>query len=109
MLRPGKAVTRSIWGESRFAFDGLHGEVITLQVTGKAPGLDPRVSLIDPEDNKEASDDDSGGHGNSLIKRHVLRQSGQYTVEVELAGGDGGEVTILLKKTKVANKKRRQT
>jgi hypothetical protein len=100
VLEPGQTVTRMVWGDIRFAFQGSSGEVITLRVTGKSPGLDTHVSLIDPEENKEAADDDSGGHGNSLIKPHVLEHSGRYTVKVELAESKRGNVEVLLKKAK---------
>lgn len=100
VLEPGKAITRTVWGESRFVFQGDSGEAITLRVTGKTPGLDPRVVLIDPEFEKEAVDDDSGGHGNSLIERHVLKHKDRYTVKVELAKNEQGQVEVLLEKPK---------
>jgi len=68
--------------------------VITLRATGKSLGLDPHVTLIDPNKKREASDDDSGGHGNSLIKNHALKRSGQYTVAVGLAESKEGDVEI---------------
>jgi len=99
-LLPGQPITQWIWKEMHLLFDGKVGEVVTLKVTGKTPGIDPHVALLDPDDDKEAFDDDSGGHGNSLISNHTLKQSGRYTVIVELAGSDGGYVEILLKKAK---------
>jgi len=75
------------------------GEVISLRVNSMSPGFDPDVSLIDPEGQVEASDDDSGGHGNSLIKDHALKKTGQYTVIVGSAGqSQGNTVEILLVK-----------
>lgn len=97
-LEPGQAITRRIWKDTRFVFEGKAGEVVTLKVTAKTPGIDPHVTLLDPDHIKEAFDDDSGGHGNSLIQDHALKQSGRYTVVVGLAGSDAGEVEILLEK-----------
>ncbi|HYU30797.1 MAG TPA: hypothetical protein VEW48_01420 [Thermoanaerobaculia bacterium] len=100
-LVPGRAVTRTVWKKDlHFLFEGKAGEVIALRVTSKASGLDPHVSLIDPEDAEEASDDDSGEHGNSLIKDHILKRTGEYTVIVGSDGKAQGKVEILLEKAK---------
>jgi hypothetical protein len=100
-LVPGQAVTCAVWKEEvLFLFEGAAGEVITIRVTSKTPGLDPHVALLDSENNKEASDDDSGGQGNSLIKNHALKRNGRYTVSVGTAQGDKGNVEVLLKKAK---------
>lgn len=94
---PGEAVTRAIWKKDlHFVFEGKAGEVITLRVTSKTSGLDPRVSLRDPEDVEEVADDDSGGQGNSLIKDHVLKRTGKYTIVVGSDGEVQGKVEILL-------------
>jgi hypothetical protein len=86
-LVPGQVATRAIWKKDlHFLFEGKAGEVITLRVTSKTSGLDPHVSLIDPEDVEEVSDDDSGEQGNSLIQDHILKQTGIYTVIVATHG-----------------------
>lgn len=96
-----RAVTRAVWKEDvLFIFEGKAGEVITISVTSKIPGLDPHLALLDPEKKEEASDDDSGGHGDSLLKNHALQKSGLYTVRVGVAQGDDGKVEVLLKKAK---------
>jgi hypothetical protein len=77
---------------------GRAGEVISLRVNSMSPGLDPNISLLDPENQVEASDDDSGGHGNSLIKNHALKKTGQYTVIVRSDGKVQGKVEVLLVK-----------
>lgn len=98
-LVPGEAVIRKIWKKDlHFLFEGKAGEVITLRVTSITSGLDPHVVLMDPEEVEEASDDDSGGDGNSLIKDHVLKRTGEYTVIVRADGRVWGEVEILLEK-----------
>jgi hypothetical protein len=98
-LMPGQAVTRRIWDRNlHFSFNGKADEVITLRVTSRTSGLDPHVSLLDPEEVEEASDDDGGEHGSSLIKEHTLKRTGVYTI---LVGSDGrlqGKVKILLEK-----------
>jgi len=86
-----------VWGKRLdFTYEGKAGEVITLRVISKTPGLDPWVQLFDPEGREEASDDDSGGKGNPLIAGHALKRSGQYTVGVGSAGGRSGELSVLL-------------
>jgi hypothetical protein len=95
-LEPGRAVTERMWGESSFVFEGHAGEVISLRVNSMSPGLDPNVSLVDPKGKIEASDDDSGGHGNSLIKDHALKKTGQYTVIVRSSDRARGKVEVLL-------------
>lgn len=87
-----------MWTSSSFAFAGRAGEVISLRVNSMSPGLDPNISLVDPEDQVEASDDDSGGRGNSLIKNHALKKTGQYTVIVRSDGQSNGKIEVLLTK-----------
>jgi hypothetical protein len=98
-LTPGRAMTRKIWEDTRFVFDGKAGEVVTLKVTSKTPGLDLHVELLNPVEDTEAFDDDSGGHGNSLIKDHALEMDGRYTAVVGVAESNEGKMEILLKKT----------
>jgi hypothetical protein len=105
-LTYGRAVTRAVWkDEILFFFEGKAGEAITLSVTSKSPGIDPHVAILDPDGKKEASDDDSGGQGNSLIKNHVLKKSGRYTVKVGTAERREGRVEVLLEKVKVRARK----
>jgi hypothetical protein len=106
-LTPGRAVTRTVWKNNLLFFlDGRAGEVITLSVTSKSPGMDPHVSLLDPDKHEEASDDDSGGQGNSLIKNHVLKKSGRYTVSVGTAEREEGRVEVLLEKVRLSRRRR---
>jgi hypothetical protein len=106
-LVPGKVVLRTVWEEDVFfSFEGKAGEVITISVTSKTPGLDPHMALLDSEKTEEASDDDSGGHGDSLLKNHVLKKSGRYTVSVGAAQGEKGRVEVLLKKMKARARRR---
>jgi hypothetical protein len=96
---PGQAITRALWKDGVLLFfEGKAGEVVTILATSKTPGLDPSLALLDPEQKEEASDDDSGGQGNSLIKDHALKKSGRYTVRIGGAQADGGKVEILLTK-----------
>lgn len=98
-LVPGQAVIRKLWRKNLvFLFEGTAGEVIALRVTSQTPGLDPHVVLMDPENVEEASDDDSGEHGNCLIKDHSLKRSGLYTVIVRSDGTVNGRVEVLLEK-----------
>jgi hypothetical protein len=99
LLKPDQGVVRTVWKEDiLFVFEGQAGEVITISVKSKSPGLDPHVSLLDPEKKEEASDDDSGRRSDSLIKNHKLKKSGRYTVSVGVVQGSEGVVEVLLKK-----------
>jgi len=96
-VKPSREITRLMWGkDSSFVFAGHAGDVITLRVNSKNPGLDPHVCLVDPKHGIEAFDDDSGGHGNSLIGNHALKRNGLYTIIVGLDNKAQGEVEILL-------------
>lgn len=95
-----------MWGRSSFVFVAHAGEVISLRVNSMSPGLDPNVSLVDPEDQIEVSDDDSGEHGNSLIKNHALKKTGQYTVIVRSDDQSEGTIAVLLLKKAKASTRR---
>lgn len=96
-LEPGREVSKRIWGpRCDFRFQGKAGEVITLKIVSKTPGLDPWVQLFAPDGREEASDDDSGGKGNPLLASHALKRSGQYTVGIGSADNRSGELSILL-------------
>ena len=100
-LETGRKVTRPMWrNHARFVFSGRAGEVITLRVNSKSPGLDPQVSLLDPMHRVEAFDDDGGEHGNCFLANHTLKRTGQYTVLVRSDGNVRGEVEVLLEKAK---------
>jgi hypothetical protein len=95
-LKPGRPITMQVRGEDLFVFEGQAGEVISLRVNSMSPGLDPNVSLVDPKGHVETSDDDSGGHGNSLIKDHALKKTGQYTAIVRSSDRARGTIEVLL-------------
>lgn len=94
-----QAVVRHVWPKGlTVAFEGKAGAVITLTVTSKTAtgGFDPFVRLLDPTGKKEASDDDSGGQGNCLLKDHALKKDGQYRVFIGGEDRKEGEVEILI-------------
>jgi hypothetical protein len=100
-LKFGEVADRNVWPTGlSLSFEGKAGMVITLEVTSKttAGGFDPFVRLLDPEEQEEASDDDSGGQGNCLIKDHALKKDGQYHVFIAGEDHKEGEVEVLLKK-----------
>jgi len=100
-LRFGEVTDRNVWPTGlSLSFEGKAGMVITLKVTSKttAGGFDPFVRLIDPEEKEEASDDDSGGQGNCLIKDHALKKNGLYHVFIAGEDNKEGEVEVLLTK-----------
>ena len=102
-LKPGEVADRNVWPTGlSLSFEGKAGDVITLTVTSKIAtgGFDPYVRLLDPEEKQEASDDDSGGHGDCIIKDHALKKSGLYHVFIAGEDNKEGEVEVLLTKKK---------
>jgi len=100
-LKFGQAVDRNVWPTGlSLSFEGKAGMVITLEVTSKTAtgGFDPFVRLLDPDEQEEASDDDSGGQGNCLIKDHALKKNGLYHVFIGGEDNKEGEVEVLLTK-----------
>jgi hypothetical protein len=62
-----------------YAFDGLAGDVVT--VTLRSSELDTYLFLLDPNDNADAVDDDSGGGTDSMLT-HTLDESGEWVIGV---------------------------
>ena len=71
-----------------YYFEGQAGDIVTIRMTrmvdlsptATPAELDPLLTLLDPNDDPEISDDDSGGLPNSLIQQHELQASGTYTI-----------------------------
>jgi hypothetical protein len=99
-IKLGQAVVRHVWPQGLFVtLEGKAGQAVTIQVTSQTQGgFDPSVRLLDPAGNEEASDDDSGGKGNCLIKDHVLKEDGDYRIFIEADDKKEGEVEILAQK-----------
>lgn len=97
-LEPGVDTPVRMWGqEADYVYEGTVGEVVSLSVTSTDPGLDPNVQLLDPDDDPEAFDDDSGAsRGNALIQGHALKSSGTYKVRVKTDENQTGEVVVRL-------------
>jgi hypothetical protein len=96
-LEPGVETSARLWGSAAdYVYEGTAGEVVSLSVDSRTPGLDPNVQLLDPAGNPEAFDDDSGGKGNALIQGHALGSSGTYTVRLRTDEDRTGEVAVLL-------------
>jgi hypothetical protein len=96
-LEPGVETSVRMWGSpADYVYEGTAGEVVSLSVTSRTPGLDPNVQLLDPAGNPEAFDDDGGGQGNALIQGHTLGSSGIYRVRLRTDEDRTGELAILL-------------
>ena len=67
-----------------YTFDGNAGDIVTIRMTrqgGASNELDTYLTLLDPDDNPETSDDDGGlPPTNSLIKNYELQTTGRYTI-----------------------------
>lgn len=69
-------------------FDGERGQEITITADDTADTVvDPLITLLDPDGNPVAGDDDFGGALNSLIDDFELPQDGTYTLLVSHAEG----------------------
>lgn len=64
-----------------FTFEGVAGQFITAEMTSATPGLDPVLTLYDPDGNPVATDDNSGGNGTALLRNVRLPVAGEYRLQ----------------------------
>jgi tetratricopeptide (TPR) repeat protein len=83
---------------ARYTFVGNVGDVLTFSARdADGSGVDPLISLLAPDGQAIAGDDDFGGELDSLIERFSLPVSGTYTLVVSHAnGGYTGLVRVLI-------------
>ncbi len=80
--------------ETRYAFRGSAGDVITVTMNRGDGDLDPVVSLLDASLNLLVRDDDNGSGQNARIERFTLPASGVYYVRAgRYDGADGSAHT----------------
>jgi len=98
LLHSGDPIYVRMWGERcDCTYEGKAGESLRISVSRTlTPGLDPYIHLLDPAGYEEAFDDDSGSNGNALIRDHVLRSSGTYTVSIGTEEDRTGVLAIVL-------------
>ncbi len=101
VLNYGDNVVGSISADTPLAFytfSGAAGDLVTIQVIGVTPGLDPAVSLNAPNQQQLASNDNdpaSFGQTDAGIS-YNLPQNGVYTVLVSSVTGAPGDFLIRL-------------
>lgn len=81
-IRAGQTVNGSIAGPGAscvYTYAGTANETVTIAMVATSRGLDPYLELRDGRGTLLASDDDSGGNGNSLIT-YRLPATGAYTI-----------------------------
>ncbi|MDX2162103.1 MAG: pre-peptidase C-terminal domain-containing protein [bacterium] len=82
-LTPGTPIEGDIRADRPavyFSFQGRRDEIVTLTMRRASGNLDTFIALADSTLREIASDDDSGGGQNSLIRDFVLPADGVYTV-----------------------------
>jgi hypothetical protein len=77
--------------DSLYAFWGQRGDIVTLTMTRVDGNLDPVLVLMDSEQRRLISDDDSGGAGNALIARYNLPYTGVYYINARRYEGAAGD------------------
>jgi len=78
-----------------WTLSGAAGQVITIRCSA-APGheTDPRVTVIGPNGQELASDDDGGDGFDALIAGYRLPQAGVYRIQVDVWSGGGYILTV---------------
>lgn len=74
--------------DCRYTFNGTAGDQVVIRMTALNDQLDPFLELRDPNGNRIAYDDDSGGRPNSLINR-TLPVGGTFTIVAGSFNGKG--------------------
>lgn len=72
--------------EHVFTYDGMAGQIITLELSRLSGTLDPVLTLFDPEGNAMAMDDDSGNNTDARLSNIRLTQNGTYSVQAHGTG-----------------------
>lgn len=105
----GNVVTGSLTAEAPFAiygFNGNQGDHVTVHVLGMAAGLQPRVSLLGPDQRQLAvSDDDPLRTPGSSLARLAYRlpQTGAYSLIVSNLNNTPGDFMLYLTGTPVVS------
>ncbi|MFQ3673307.1 MAG: PPC domain-containing protein, partial [Aggregatilineales bacterium] len=76
--------------DSVYAFYGMRGEVVTITMTRTSGNLDPVLVLLDQNQQRLISDDDSGGNSNAAITRYTLPYTGVYYINARRYEGSRG-------------------
>lgn len=71
-------------------FDGISGQILRASaLTDAGSSVDPLLVLLDPSGTPVISDDDSGINLNAVISQYVFETTGEYTLILGQAGGNG--------------------
>lgn len=74
--------------DSLYAFYGMRGEVVTITMTRTSGNLEPLLLLLDQNQQRLISDDDSDG--NAAITRYTLPYTGVYYIHARRYEGNRG-------------------
>jgi hypothetical protein len=83
-----------------YVFDSAGGEYATLQMVCASGmcsegGIDPVVTLLDPQGDPVAMDDNTNGGGGALLRNILLPAAGKYYVQAVSGSGTGDYVLSL--------------
>lgn len=97
-------VSGSADGTSRIVmtFQGIEGTTVNISATSLADEEeDGELVLFGPSNRELVRDDDNGGYPNPLIKRYILPETGEYTLELveALDGTLSGSFNVMLEET----------
>jgi uncharacterized protein YdeI (BOF family) len=96
----GESVQGNIAGQTpdvRYTFTGQAGDVVDIRMNRTGDGdLDPVLTLLGPNGQEVASDDDGGGSRNAYIRNVTLSVTGVYTIVASHFGTSQGDFTLTL-------------
>ncbi len=85
-----------------YTFEGVEGDIVTITARATDNSLDPVTTLIGPDGDEVASNDDHDDDDpdlerfDSRISEFELPETGEYTVSVRGFGGFGGELELTI-------------
>ncbi len=85
-----------------YTFEGVEGDIVTITARATDNSLDPVTTLLGPDGDEVASNDDHDDDDpdlerfDSRISEFELPETGEYTVSVRGFGGFGGELELTI-------------
>ena len=90
-LKLGETRSGRIGADIVWIFEGQAGKIVTISMNEAGSGFDAFLTLVGPNGQILAEDDDSGDDFNSKIDRFILSETGSYTIiprSLDTSSGD---------------------